>query len=107
MDRAEAAIRELVAALREELRPENGPDRLLSIDETSAALGLSRSSVYGLIASGQLRSLKVLDRRMVSAVALRQFIEQADPHNGKAAGAFEVPPTAVESDRGHRTPATG
>ncbi len=75
--RLEAAIAELAAALRDELRTDDGPDRLLSIDETAAALGIGRSKTYGLIASGQLRSLKVGDRRLVSGSALRRFIEQA------------------------------
>jgi excisionase family DNA binding protein len=80
-DRLDAAIAELVAALRDELArvTPSGPDRLLGIGQVADSLSLGRSKVYDLIASGQLRSLKVGDRRLVSEGALREFLERAGP----------------------------
>lgn len=83
--RLDAALHELAEALREELRQEaqavpRAPDRLLSIDEAGAMLGLGRSFVYQEIAAGRLRSVKVGRRRLVSAAAIGQFIhEKAGP----------------------------
>lgn len=77
-DRLQAAVAELVDALREELRAETeagprAPDRLLSVDEAAEALGIGRSSVYAEMAAGRLRSLTVGRRRLIpsSAVAER------------------------------------
>ncbi len=82
-DRLAAAVTELVAALRDELRAETAqpaPDRLLSVDEAGVALGLGRSKIYDLVRSGDLASLKAGRRRLVSAGAVRDFIAagQAD-----------------------------
>ena len=41
-------------------------------------LGLGRSKVFELLASGQLRSVKVGRRRLVSEAALVEFIENLD-----------------------------
>ena len=80
--RLEAAIRELTAALREELAaappPPALPDRLLSIPEAAQALGVSRTALYGELRSGRLRSCAVGRRRLVPASAI------ADRINGRA-----------------------
>ncbi len=80
-DRLDAALAELAAAIRAELaeaRPAAGPDRLLSVDEAAAQLGIGRSALYsGPIARGELRTLVVGRRRLVSSSALQDFIEQA------------------------------
>lgn len=82
-DRLAAAVLELVAALRAEARAEAAPaapDRLLSIDEAGAALGLGRSLVYQEISGGRIRSIKVGRRRLVPAVAIAAYInEKAGP----------------------------
>jgi excisionase family DNA binding protein len=80
-DRLGAALAELVEALREEVRTEavarpSAPDRLLSVDEAGAALALSRSVVYGEIAAGRLRTIKVGRRRLVPAAAIAAFIAE-------------------------------
>jgi excisionase family DNA binding protein len=74
-DRLANALSELVEALREEVRAEaeaspRAPDRLLSVDEASAQLGLGRSKVYGEIGLGHLRSLSVGRRRLVPQSAI-------------------------------------
>lgn len=81
-DRLDAAIRELVEALRDELRaeleaePAPGPDRLLSIDQACAALGLGRSRTYQEISSGRLPSIRVGRRRLVPAAAIARYIAE-------------------------------
>jgi excisionase family DNA binding protein len=46
-----------------------------SVDETVEASGLGRSTIYELIRSGELDSIKVGRRRIVPADALREFID--------------------------------
>lgn len=81
--RLEAALAELAAAIREEvatvpLAPR--PDRLLSVDEAAAALGIRRTLVYDELARGRLGSVKVGRRRLVPAAAIAAYIadRQAD-----------------------------
>jgi excisionase family DNA binding protein len=74
-DRLALAVSELIEALREEARTEaaavpRAPDRLLSIDEAAATLGIGRSLAYALIGSGGLRTLKVGRRRLVVSSAV-------------------------------------
>ncbi|MGC8633895.1 MAG: helix-turn-helix domain-containing protein [Candidatus Limnocylindrales bacterium] len=77
---------ELVAAIRAEVAvqaspPAAVPDRLLSIAEAAAALGIGRSRLYEEIGTGRLRSLKVGRRRLVPASAITAYIE-ALTHDG-------------------------
>ena len=82
-DRLAAAIRELVEAIAEAARTEAAaspatPDRLYSIPEACEALGgIGRSMVYDLIARGELSSIRVGRRRLVSSSAIRDYIERA------------------------------
>lgn len=48
--------------------------RLLSIKQACSILGLSRTSLYALMACGQLRSVTVGRRRFVSREAIEEFI---------------------------------
>jgi excisionase family DNA binding protein len=78
--RLEVALHELVAALREELHTEAearppAPDRLLSISEAAAVLGVGRTLAYGLIGRGDLRTLKVGRRRLVPTEAIATYID--------------------------------
>jgi len=77
-DRLEAALAELAASIREEIRSERAadagvPDRLHSIPEAAEMLGIGRTSLYAELQAGRLRSVKVGRRRLVpsSAVAER------------------------------------
>jgi excisionase family DNA binding protein len=79
-DRIDAAVRELVEALREEVQAEvrartAAPPRLLSIAEAAAACGLSRSTFYGLIGKGEVRSISIGRRRLIPESALREFMD--------------------------------
>lgn len=75
-DRLAAAITELVAAIRAEAQPASPPDRLLSVEDAAAILGVGRSMAYAEIGSGRLRSVKVGRRRLVPASAVAAFIDQ-------------------------------
>jgi excisionase family DNA binding protein len=48
--------------------------RLLSIKQAYHILGLSRTSLYALMASGQLRSVTVGRRRFVPREAIEEFV---------------------------------
>lgn len=51
------------------------PAVLYRVDEAAEALRLSRSSIYELIRSGQLRTVKHGTRRLVPVEALGEFID--------------------------------
>jgi excisionase family DNA binding protein len=83
-DRLAAALEELTAAIREEIRQEaeaatDRPDRLYSVTEAAALLRIGRSSVYQEIGAGRLRSLRVGRRRLIPSSALA---ERIGPTNG-------------------------
>jgi excisionase family DNA binding protein len=60
--------------------------QLHSVETVMSLLHLGRSTVYKLLASGELRSVKVGSRRLVSESALIGFIERLDrPSGGDAA----------------------
>jgi excisionase family DNA binding protein len=78
--RLDAAVAELAEALAEAVRMEAAsspatPDRLLSVDEGAAMLGIGRSVLYAEIGAGRLRSLRVGRRRLVPGSAIREYIE--------------------------------
>jgi len=51
------------------------PAVLYRVDEAAEALRLSRSAVYELIRSGQLRSVKMGRRRLVPVEALAEYVD--------------------------------
>jgi len=72
------AVEQLVVAIREAVRAEAapaGPERLLSVDQAAAALGIGRSRLYGEITSGRVRSLTVGRRRLVPSSAIAELID--------------------------------
>lgn len=48
--------------------------RLLDMREVAAILHVGRSTAFGLVASGELRSVRIGRRRLVSEDALDEFI---------------------------------
>lgn len=48
---------------------------LFTVDEAAASLRVSRWTVYNLIRSGQLRTVKIGRRRLVPPAALHECIE--------------------------------
>jgi excisionase family DNA binding protein len=82
----EAAVRAAVDALVAviltavtEAVPAGTPDRLLSVDEAAAALGIGRSRLYDEIAAQRVRSVKVGRRRLVPSGAIADYIAAARP----------------------------
>jgi len=96
--RLEAALGELVSALREEMRAEaeaaqSAPPALLDVEEAARALGLGRTSVYHELMAGRLRSVKVGRRRLVPGDALDEFA-------ALLSGAAPLPPRGAASGAG-------
>jgi excisionase family DNA binding protein len=58
--------------------------RLHDIESVMDRLKLGRSKVFQVIASGELRSIKVGRRRLVSESALIEFITRLDQQGGPA-----------------------
>jgi len=56
---------------------------LLSVDEAAHVLGISRVSLYRLLAAGDLPRVKVGNRTMVTPGSLREYIRRQT--NGGAA----------------------
>lgn len=48
----------------------------LSINDTATALGLGRTSIYAMIADGQLEAFKLGRRRLVKADSVRRLIDK-------------------------------
>jgi excisionase family DNA binding protein len=57
-----------------QLSSEEIPPLLFDAGEAARLLSMSKSAVYELMASGELRSVKVGHRRRVSARALAEFV---------------------------------
>jgi excisionase family DNA binding protein len=80
--RLDAALAELVAALREELSSSTttqpAPDRLYSMADAARHLGVSRTTLYAEARAGRVRTLKVGRRRLVPGAALGEFSARAD-----------------------------
>jgi excisionase family DNA binding protein len=66
---------------------ENISPRLWTVEQVQERLSIGRSTVFDLLGSGRLRSVKVGRRRLVSEAALSEFINQldADGSGGNAA----------------------
>jgi excisionase family DNA binding protein len=52
--------------------------RLHDLDEVQQRLKVGRSTVFALITSGELRSVKIRNRRLVSESSLVEFIQRLD-----------------------------
>lgn len=52
--------------------------RLHNIESATARLNVGRSTVFELIASGDLRSVKVGRRRLIPEQAIRDFVARLD-----------------------------
>lgn len=60
----------------EELNASTGLELLVSAEEAASRLSLGRTTVYALIASGRLRSVRIGRLRRVPIVALNEFVER-------------------------------
>lgn len=87
--RLEAAVAELVAALREELAaaaPPAGPApvELLGVESFAARAGIGRSSAWLAVSSGAVRSVKIGGRRLVPASELSRLASGGQPESEAA-----------------------
>jgi excisionase family DNA binding protein len=84
--RLAAAVQEFIDALLDEVRPEpDRPTRLLTVEQALEAMGgISRSTLYGIIAAGRLRTVTIGRRRLVPESALADFTASAEegPRHG-------------------------
>lgn len=72
----------LTPELQEQLDQLNS--RLWPVESVMERLSLGRSTVFALIASGDLRSVKVGRRRLVSEAAITEYIARIDQTGGAA-----------------------
>jgi excisionase family DNA binding protein len=71
----DALVAALLAAVAGAAPVAGAPDRLLSVDEAAAALGVGRSRLYDEIAAARVRSVKVGRRRLIPASAIADYIK--------------------------------
>ncbi len=95
MTRMEAALAELAAAIRAEVRDElgkraDGPPELLSIRSAAVRLGIGRTATYDAIGRGELRSVKVGRRRLIPADALAELTQRGTAPNANGTASKEV-----------------
>jgi excisionase family DNA binding protein len=72
------AAADALAAAAEALRqaaatPDPQPAVLLSVEEAAQRLGVKRTTLYGLIRGGEVRSHRIGRRRLVSAAAVAAY----------------------------------
>lgn len=92
-DRLDAAVRELIAALRAEVAADlvsrhTAAPRLLDIPEACKALGgISRAKFYQLLAEPDsgIRTLSVGRRRMIVAESLNTYVTRQSSPSARAA----------------------
>ncbi len=76
----QAAVQALAAALLAAARAGQpdaaGADRLLSVAEAARLLSIGRSALYGELAAGRLRSMKVGRRRLVPSGAIAEYVSR-------------------------------
>lgn len=79
MSRLDAAVAELVSALRDELKAESieRPDRLLTIPEVAERLAISRATVYAEMGGGRLRSIAIGRARRIPESAIAEYVAAA------------------------------
>jgi excisionase family DNA binding protein len=53
------------------------PSLVLNIDEVAAALKLCRATIRNMITAGELKSIKLRDRRVVRRTDLLAFLDRA------------------------------
>lgn len=60
--------------------------KLYTVNEAATILRLHRKTVYSLIKSGDLESIKIRGRRLITASAIAKLIEDSKAHSGKGEG---------------------
>ena len=77
-----AALRAVVAP------PEDAPAvpaaEMLTVAEAARYLRISKWSLYRLIRSGELKSVKIRSRRLISQRSIQQFVAQLEARPGES-----------------------
>lgn len=60
----------------------NMPKLSFTVEQAINATGLNRNAMYRAMTTGEIRSFKVGKRRMVSALALQEFISRKESEAG-------------------------
>ena len=68
---------------------------LLTPKEAAAALGIGRSKLYQLLASGRLTSVQIGTCRRVPVAAVEEFVRSLRPQPGRETGGREEMPQTV------------
>ena len=72
---AEALADAIIIAVRSRTAPDPGaPERLLSIAEAAATLGVSRTCLYAEINVGRIHTIKARRRRLVPASSIAAYV---------------------------------
>jgi excisionase family DNA binding protein len=72
--------RDLLVELRQHvLRPQ-----LVTFDEAAKSLGVSRATIYGLVESGELPSVRIGRARRIPVFALKAYVERKVREHEKA-----------------------
>lgn len=64
--------------MSQEQQIDNSEAALMPVEAVMKRLSVGRSSVFNLMASGELRSTKIGRRRLISEASLREFIAKVD-----------------------------
>ena len=96
-DRVELAIRELVEALRAEIQPTPEPTILVGAKTAAALLGISTSSLYALIRSGELPERKVGRRHLIRRPDLEAYAAADGARSGAPNGSGNSPESGSTS----------
>jgi excisionase family DNA binding protein len=64
----------MAVTLRQKMEDADQTPRLLSVSLACRILGLSRTSLYALMASGRIRSVTIGRRRLVPLEAIDEFV---------------------------------
>jgi len=68
---------------------------MYSVDEASALMGVSRTTLYTLLAAGELQSVSICRRRLIARVSLEQFINDRLALRDCAASGLRPPKAAL------------
>ena len=99
-DRVELAVRELVDAIKADLVPPPEPSALVDLSTAAQLLGVSRTSLYQLMDSGQLQNRKIGRRRLVPRAELERFAIRSTPTQKQTAPVIVTSGTVKEVSRG-------
>lgn len=69
--------------------PATSSDLVMTVEEAARQLGVGRTITFGLVQSGQLRSIKIGRRRLIPRSALLQLINERSDEASRENAAHE------------------